>query len=410
MDTTETNVTSTAATGPVAAVIGQFQTPGELLKAAGEIRQRGFRHWDAHSPFPIHGLEQAMGIRMTILPWLVLGAGLTGVVVAMVMQYWTNAVHYPLIISGKPLFSVPANIPVAFELIVLFSALTAFLGALALSQLPQYWHATVSSRSFSRVTNDGFFISLEAKDPLFNEASAGELLESLGATNVEACFDPVYGAKAPKVLNWALATVALLAFLPPLGVAWVRATTSSTPRIQILQDMDFQPKYKAQTTSTLFLDDRSNRPQLSGTVARGQLNADQHLARGKMGEQWATTFPESIPLNMETMSRGEERYNVYCSQCHGLSGAGDGMTAQRAQQRADPDWVPPVQLYSQAVIDQPPGQIYNTITNGIRKMPAYNKQIPIEDRWAIVLYVQALQRSQAATVEDIPEDMRDKVQ
>jgi mono/diheme cytochrome c family protein len=174
--------------------------------------------------------------------------------------------------------------------------------------------------------------------------------------------------------------------------------------------MDSQPRFKAQTTSVLFRDGRSNRSVIPGTVARGQLGENRRLVTGRDGAEWSREFPDSIPLNDETMRRGQQRYNIYCAQCHGLAGDGDGLTAQRALLRGEPDWVPPVQLYASSVQAQPVGQIYNSIANGIRKMPSYGKQISVEDRWAIVFYVQALQRSQSATVEDIPENLREKVQ
>ena len=119
-------------------ILAEFADPGTLVSAARSVREAGLKRWDSYSPFPVHGIEGAMGIRPTVLPWLVLGAGITGGAVALLMQWWTNAVNYPLNISGKPLFSLPANIPVTFELIILFSALTAFFGVLALNGLPRF--------------------------------------------------------------------------------------------------------------------------------------------------------------------------------------------------------------------------------------------------------------------------------
>ena len=106
MSEAETTTENAAAAERVAAMLAQFESVEALVAAAVRMREEGFRRWDAHSPFPIHGIERAMGIRMTILPFLVLGAGITGAIVGLVMQWWTNAVEYPLIISGKPLFSL----------------------------------------------------------------------------------------------------------------------------------------------------------------------------------------------------------------------------------------------------------------------------------------------------------------
>ncbi len=139
-----------------------------------------------------------MGIRPTLLPWLVLAAGLAGAAVALLLQWWTNAVNYPLIISGKPLFSLPANIPIVFELIVLFAALAAFGGALGLNRLPQFWHPAFGGAGFARVTSDGFFLFVDAADRKFDEAALRRLAQSLGAAGVESCFEPRRGPRLPQ--------------------------------------------------------------------------------------------------------------------------------------------------------------------------------------------------------------------
>ncbi len=127
-----------------------------------------------------------MGIPYTKLPIMVLCGGLTGLGVALLMQWWMNAADYPLVISGKPIWSIPANIPVAFELTVLFSALTTVFGMLAFNQLPQWRHGVFSSPRFSRATDDRFFISIEAKDPKFDSHRTANFLATLGGSEVEA--------------------------------------------------------------------------------------------------------------------------------------------------------------------------------------------------------------------------------
>ncbi len=167
----------------------EFETVQDLLAAAEKVRDAGYRRWDCHTPFPVHGLNDAMGIRPTRLPRVVMGAGATGAVVGLGLQYFTNAVDYPFVVSGKPLFSLPANIPVIFELTVLFSALTAFFGMLVVNGLPQWYHALFAGRRFARVTTDRFCISVEARDPRFDEAATRGLLESLGGSKVERIED-----------------------------------------------------------------------------------------------------------------------------------------------------------------------------------------------------------------------------
>ncbi|NQT13789.1 MAG: DUF3341 domain-containing protein, partial [Planctomycetes bacterium] len=410
-----TEAAKTAALDPVAGLLAEFRSVDTLKAAAAKVRDSGFTQWDAHSPFPIHGIERAMGVRPTPLPWLVLAAGIAGGFTALGMQWWMNAVSYPQNISGKPFFSLPANIPVAFELIVLFSALAAFGGALALNQLPQFSHFLFRAKRFHRATTDGFFLSIAATDPKFDEAATPDLLESFGAAAVEICRQPTAGRALPKALPWILIVAATLALLPPLVVALARQTKSPNPRIHPVADMDFQPKYKPQAKNAFFGDRRAMRPPVASTVALGELNADPHLYLGYRREQKAdetqagvkderdyfTTFPDRVHERIPTlMARGRERFNIYCAVCHGQVGDGSGMTSLRALKRQDPEWTPPTSLHKSTIRNQPVGKLFNTITNGLGKMPGYAAQIPVDDRWAIVLYVRALQRSQNAAVED----------
>jgi mono/diheme cytochrome c family protein len=394
----------------VAGMLAEFPSPESLVAAAARVRDAGYRRFDAHSPFPVHGIDRAMGIRPTILPWLVLGAGFAGCAAALLMQWWMNAVDYPLLISGKPLFSLPANIPITFELIVLFSALTAFGGTLVLNQLPQFWHPVFSCERFRRVTADGFFLSIDAKDLKFSISATPEFLQTLGAAAVETCYDPGTGKRFPTAIFWIGAFVTFLALLPPLWISQARSTTSTEPRIHPIQDMAFQPRYMTQAASPLFADGRAMRPAVAGAIRSDvDLPKDDHYDRGQVDGKPATTFPRAVSTAM--IQRGQQRFMIYCAACHGLAGEGDGMVAQRAKERLDPNWVKPRNLHDPAARQLPVGQIFQTITNGlttkgINTMPSYAAQIPIEDRWAIVLYVRALQRTTTATWNDVPEDIR----
>jgi len=166
-------------------LLAEFETPGQLLAAARELRDEGYRRFDCHSPFPVHGLESAMGLRDTRLPWVVLGAGGLGAGTAILMQWWMNAVDYPLNYSGKPLFSLPAQIPIAFELTVLFAATAAFLGLFVFNRLPRLGHPLLGSRRFARATADRFFVAVEADDPRFDPGATEALLRGLGSRHVE---------------------------------------------------------------------------------------------------------------------------------------------------------------------------------------------------------------------------------
>lgn len=170
-------------------VLAEFETPADLVRAADRVREAGYRRWDAHTPFPIHGLDRAMGIKDTALGWIVLGGGIFGCLLGLWMQWWTNAVDYPFIISGKPLWSLPANIPIIFELTILFSALSAFFGMLILNGLPKHHHWAFSEDRFSRVTSDRYFISIEASDSNFDIEESRALLESAGSVGAKVVWE-----------------------------------------------------------------------------------------------------------------------------------------------------------------------------------------------------------------------------
>jgi molybdopterin-containing oxidoreductase family membrane subunit len=171
--------------GPSYGILAKFGTPADLYHACERVADAGFTRWDAHSPFPVHGLGRAMRLRRSKLPWIVLGMGLTGATLGFVLQWWVHASAYPLVISGKPYFAWPAMIPITFELGVLFAALGAVFGMLGLNRLPMHYHPLFRSKVFERVTDDAFFISIESWDPRFDPTATGKLLESLGARSVE---------------------------------------------------------------------------------------------------------------------------------------------------------------------------------------------------------------------------------
>lgn len=183
-------------------LIAEFDTPGALMHAAERVKSEGFRYWDACTPFPVHGLDKAMGIKRTILPVIVFFAGAGGTTAAFVLQAFTNSTNwsthapdwlpmldvtgYPFLISGKPLLSLPAFIPVMFELTILFAALTTVFGMFLMNGLPQLYHPLFASRRFARVTNDRFFIVVEARDPKFLRGKTEAFLKSLNPIAVEA--------------------------------------------------------------------------------------------------------------------------------------------------------------------------------------------------------------------------------
>lgn len=207
---------------------------------------------------------------------------------------------------------------------------------------------------------------------------------------------------------WILISLGVLSLLPFALIARARTARTAEPRIHVFPDMDNQGRYKSQQVNRLFADTRAMRPPVEGTVARGQLQEDDHLYRGVRSGEWAAGFP--MKIDREVMERGRERYDIHCSPCHGLAGYGDGIVARRADALQEGTWVQPSSLHTDLVRSRPSGHIFNTITNGIRNMPPYGFRVSVEDRWAVTAYVSALQLSQNAAIEDVPEKQRANVQ
>ena len=271
----------------------------------------------------------------------------------------------------------------------------------------------------------------------------------------------------PKALIGLIAVLLMLGLLPFALIARSRAIRSGNTSVHLVLDMDKQPKFVAQRPSVMFADRRSMRPQVPGTVAQEDLElrsetlndpanprpvdpqtrelkidspeAYAALMLGRVRPQGMTdaefdalkppasdkamaedsafyvrTIPPQIPVTSDFLHRGQERFTIYCTPCHGNSGYGDGMVHQHAaaiQASGSADasgWVQPQNLHEPKIHDRPDGSLFNTITNGIRTMPPYDKQISVLDRLAIVAYVRALQRSQDAPLEDMPPAVRDQ--
>lgn len=175
---------ATGAGPEVAGAIARFAGPAEVLAAAESLRDAGFRRMDAFSPFPVHGMDDALGLGRSRLPWLVLIGGLTGAAAAWFTQWYASAVDYRLIVGGKPFHSREAWVPITFEMMVLLSAFTAVLGMLALCGLPRLAHPVFKAPGFHRASDDGFFLAVEARDPKFDPRDTPALLASLGGLDV----------------------------------------------------------------------------------------------------------------------------------------------------------------------------------------------------------------------------------
>jgi hypothetical protein len=171
--------------GPLYGILARFTGPAELRDAVCRLYELGYRRLDAYSPFPIHGMDRALGLGRSKVPVMVLTGGVFGAAFAQVLQWYQSAIAYPLITGGKPLNSTEAFVPITFETTILYAAFGAVIGMLVLNGLPRLFHPVFRGKSFARASDDSFFLSVEARDPLFDRHETMALLEKLGGTEVE---------------------------------------------------------------------------------------------------------------------------------------------------------------------------------------------------------------------------------
>ena len=456
-DSTNTNETEnpSEAEEKFLGLLARFDGPDALVAGCDEARRAGYTKMDAFSPFPVHGIDDAIGIQRTKLPLIVFCVGLTACGIGLLLQYYTNAFHhlglfpgYDFLISGKAMFSLPANIPVTFEIIVLLSAFTAFFGMWALNGLPKLSNPLFRHADFRRSTSDGFFLYIEKEDSSFSDDGTRQQLTEWGAEVVDPISAPEEELVVPGYFKLVILIVASLMLVPPVVIFRAQYTKNPLPRMHVNPDMDRQHRSESQDASpalgegNLFADKRAMRNDPAGTVARGELGKlidvefhagikkgaltrEQKLAQPlKEGEQktidpeldWLTQFPQQIrdqlqseEGGMKLYSRGKRQFDVYCAVCHGYAGYGDGLVSKRGMALKSvqkSDWIAAKNLHDPQVVVQPVGRLYDTVANGRGGMGPYKSQLTAEDRWAIIFFVKALQASKKADKADLPDGIR----
>ena len=178
-------------------MMAEFDTVGEVVQAAEAVRDAGYRKFDVHSPFPIHGIDEAMGIRPTFLPWVTLIIGLTGTIAGAVLTIYTMGIYpdiaelpemlkgYEYLISGKPEISLPAYIPVIFETTILAAATATVVGMYLLNKLPMLYHPLLAKKAFRRATSDRFYLVIESRDQKYDPDRTADFLRDQGALGVD---------------------------------------------------------------------------------------------------------------------------------------------------------------------------------------------------------------------------------
>lgn len=166
-------------------LLAEFETTTDVMHAAEKVRDAGFRKWDVYTPFPIHGMDNAMGLKNSKVGWFGFLGGVTGYTTGMLMIWWMNAVDYKILIGGKPMFSPHGAFPPSYELTILFTAFGAIGGMLLLNRLPRLHHPLLKHKRFALATHDKFYVVIETTDPKYSETETRKLLEAAGSKRIE---------------------------------------------------------------------------------------------------------------------------------------------------------------------------------------------------------------------------------
>ena len=355
-----------------------FNKPDDIIKAARSIADKGFTRWDVNTPYPVHGMDDAMKMKPSKLGYVTLFFGLSGTAFALLLMWYTLSVDYPLVIGGKPFFALPAFIPVTFEITVFIAMLAFFFG------LPRNDHPLHDTEYMKKVSLDHFGIVIEAKDPMFDENKIKELFDSLNPVSTAVIYEkekiryPIFEPKFITFLILVAVVVSLSTYL----------TLNKLLYITPYSWMDDQEKIIPQSKSEFFSDDLGMRQPVEGTVARG------FIPYPFMGVETPDMYLSNplIPTE-DNLKLGKKKFLTFCSPCHGNFGDGDS--------RLHGQFPNPPSLHSPRIRQFEDGRIYHVITNGKNVMPSYSSQITREERWAIVNYVRVLQRAKNASDSDI---------
>jgi hypothetical protein len=368
-------------------IAATFITPNEIINAARKIAAAGFSQFDVNTPYPVHGMDDAMKLKPSKLGFVTLVMGLLGASSALLFMYWTMSVDYRIVIGGKPFFALPAFIPVTFEVTVLLATVATVVAMIALFfRLPNNKHPLHDTEYMKSVSADKFGIIIETSDVKFDEKTVKEFIQNLHPFNVEMIYYPEeesYPIFQPKFIAFLIVIAVLVS-----GTTYV--TLNKLLYITPYNWMMEQDKLNPQKESNLFADKYGMRIPVEGTVARGFI---PYPFKGQTNPTEVLSNP-FLPTK-ENLALGKAKFNIYCSPCHGYFADGDS--------RLRGQFPNPPTLHSQRALDFSDGMIYHIITNGQNVMPSYASQITRDERWAIVNYVRVLQLAKNAKDSDLIE-------
>jgi len=369
------------------AVLGIFDTPDALMQAIPKARAAKLGTVEAYTPYPIHGIDGALGLRKSPLGGMVLVMGILGALTAFGFQYWISAIDYPIITGGKAANSWEAFIPIMFEVTVLFSTFTAGLGMLLLlNKLPFFGHPVLSSKAITGITRDRYALAIEAESEGFNSAAAAQALKDAGAAEVEVLPAP---DRSPFLTSdFILRTLGGIFVACLVAGIGIYLATKWFPLLKPMVYMQDQPRLNAQKPSTFFKDGHGMQQPVAGTVARG------HLPTATGTQDASASLQNPLPQTQAVFAVGKKAYHNRCEVCHGALGNGQGSLTSAYGGK-------PANLQSQQFRDYPDGKIYWAIVNGKNSMPSHAPYLSESERWSVVHYVRALQRAQNAKDEDL---------
>lgn len=370
-------------------VSGLFNTPDEIIHASEETVKAGYTNFDIHSPYPLHGMNRAMNLKPSKLGFITLIFGLSGAAFALAFMWWVNVIEYPLVIGGKPLFQLPAFIPVTFEVTVLSAAIFTVVGMLfVMFKFPNNSHPLHDTLYMKRVSSDKYGLTIQALDPRFNELKVREFLKSLGSSEIFSIhYDEEELRAENKIFN-----PKFILFLAVTALIVSGATYFTLNKLLYMSPFNWmmeQDRVNPQSKSEFFSDGFGMRNPVEGTIARGYT---PYKFKGQP-ENAAKYLVNPLSFDEKVLSIGKKNYEIFCSPCHGNFGKGES--------RLKGQFPNPPTLHSDKVRNWNDGAIFHVITEGQNVMPAHAEQISIKERWAIVNYVRVLQRAVNAKETDL---------
>jgi len=376
----------------VFSILGIYQDAQRLMDAIPLVRARTPARLEAYTPYPIHGMEKALGLRKSPLAGMVLIMGVLGAIAALAFELWTSGIDYPIVTAGKPYFSWEALVPIMFEVTVLFATFTAGLGMLMLlNRLPFFRHPMLNAKSMPLITCDRFALAVEADGAELDIDEVASVLKETGASEIEVIEVPeAPGPISPNFVFRTILAVAMTCVVAGYLTYWgMKLFPVTIPMVHMLD----QPRLNPQREAAFFKDGSGMRLPVAGTVARG------HLPYLVADEKEAEGLVNPLPVTDSVLKEGREAYGTFCSMCHGL--LGNGVATLTAAYGAKP-----ANLVAQQIRDYPDGRLYHTLMRGKNSMPAYSVELNEDQRWAVVHYVRVLQRALNAKDEDLPKETR----